>query len=119
MAHIVRIDGNRMRDWQVHGFSKHGYHSRLFSDGMYSKREKAKAEAETYKQKFEQKYALQPLHLAPYFSTRSSCNTCRVAKGYSEDQAFQLTVEFRQIWKEAADQGAEALRQFWAEGESG
>ncbi|MEW5957360.1 MAG: hypothetical protein AB1801_06530 [Chloroflexota bacterium] len=36
-----------------------------------------------------------------------------------EEEAFRLAVELRQMWEEAADQGKEAIRRFWAEFESG
>ena len=36
-----------------------------------------------------------------------------------DEEAFHLAVEFRQMWKAAADQGAAQVRRFWAEVESG
>jgi hypothetical protein len=159
MAYIVRVEGNRCRGWQVRGPGKRGYHSRLFSDGVHGGPEKARAEAEAYKQEVEKKYPPKPPNLPPYSSTRSRRNTsgvigvhrshsyhhesglkqeywaafCPVGpdgkrymkrfyitdENYSEEQAFQLAVEFRKMWEEAADEGERTLRRFWAEVESG
>jgi hypothetical protein len=36
-----------------------------------------------------------------------------------EEEAFRLAVEFRRMWEAAADQGKQAIQQFWDEVESG
>ena len=89
MGHIVRIDKPKnspkgTHGWQVRAGGKRGYHSKLFSDGVYGSRGKALVAAEKYLEEYLEahphlkpsgKPANQPYHKGKLFTSNSSGHT--------------------------------------------
>ena len=148
MAFICRIDKKRTHAWQVRGSGRRGYHSKMFSDGIYGSRDHALAVAKQYAAKIQKPRRL-PFRTFKLRNNTSGVNGVYRSHTYQgqtgkrqeywaafvsigpdghryvkrfyinderdDEEAFDLAVEFRQMWERAATIGEKAIQQFFKE----